>query len=182
MRLPAFLVAAALVACGGSGSGDPDGGSRVPCAAQSECGSDLRRVCEDGYCSAELADPYAQENFRNLVLSLSSQVRLRGPKAFRAWVFYQVRPDGSPVRCADLGPSGALPDPSGFNQTATAVEQQIRTSGDAITTGIFVNGVGRVVAIEVFDAAFNDSPTRIGFGCLESTPAEGTLGVEIKAS
>ena len=179
MRRLLAMGALALAACGPTTDG-PDGGDpAIPCATQTDCSSERRKVCEDGFCSAQLADN--SDHFRDLSLDLATGVKLQGPQALRVFVVYPVTPNGDTVLCDEIASYEELNDPARFNLTASPLEIRILQPNDVIQTGIFVNGPGRVVYAEIYNAQLNDSPQRIGIGCVEDVPESGRIIVDVKA-
>lgn len=186
MRYLLTAAALALTAC--SIGPDEIEENLVPCGSQTECDTNRRKVCEDGYCSALLPDNSALgSNNESLYLrSLNidvQKVQLQGPQSLRAYVIYPVRPDGSSVLCADITSHAELDDGTLFNLTTSPLESRITNPSQVIQTNVFVNGPGRVLYVEIYNRPLNDSPDRIGVGCLEAgeIPETGKIGMTVKA-
>lgn len=182
-----FVVTAAVLAFSAcsTGPGDTDG-ERVPCVSQEECDTNLRKVCEDGYCSALLPENTAlgpnNESLYLRSLNIDVQkVQLQGPQSLRAYVIYPVAPDGRSVVCADIGSYEDLKDASRFNLTTSPLESRISNPNQVIQTSVFVNGPGRLLYVEIYNRPLNDSPDRIGVGCIESGKIKesGTIGLVV---
>lgn len=184
MRYLLTAAALALSACS-TGPGDVDG-ERVPCVSQSECDPNRRKVCEDGYCSALLPENTELDGdnkslyMRNLSIS-AWNIRFQKRESLRAYVIYPVTPDGRTVRCSDIASYEELNDPSRYNLTVAPVETRIQNPGHAFQTLVFVNGPGRILYVEIYNAPLYDSPDRVGVGCLEAgeIPESGVIGMEI---
>lgn len=176
------LVLALFAAACGTTSGTPDGGTddREACTTQSECSASLNRVCEDGYCSAELTQPTFVDTFLSI-----RPILLRQPKSFRAWVLYQVGPDGSPVRCDGLDAT-KLDDGSHYNRTARLHVNFTGAASDVMQTALPIDGDGRVVYVEVYserviDGQPGEEGPAVGTGCVENVQTTAKLTVDVKA-
>jgi hypothetical protein len=161
----AVLLAATVLACGATTT--PDG--RSPCTAQTTCSLETTKVCEAGFCSPPLPANTAE----TLRLDVSTIV-FSEPHSFRVAVVYPITPDGKTVKCDGIPSMQALKDPAKFNLTATVSQSQM-PQGDAITYGVFINGLGRVVYVEAYSETPSElngttTPTVVGVGCLEDAP------------
>lgn len=179
MQVTRPFVGAVVLSVLACGTVTPD--PRVPCTSQLTCDQEHRKVCEAGFCSPALPDVAA--HLENLSMSLPVSVRLANPVAMRAAVLYPITPDGRTVVCPgapganQVAISGMVPlnDAAKFNLTSSMLETPLRSVSDTVTTGIMVNGPGRVVYVEIYaepvtpgDPASGGAP--VGTGCVVDAP------------
>lgn len=182
-----FLLCASVLAfsaCGGAHSGDPDDDGRN-CSAQTDCDDAWRKVCEDGYCSGMLpanTEMGTDEKFvyqSKLIIALDRKIKYRKGMSFRAAVAYPVTPAGATVDCATIESYEVLSDPSKYNLTNRPQEEDIK--GEVTRTLVYLNGPGRVLYVELYDAPLSENPNVVGVACLEDpVPTEdGKIGMTV---
>jgi hypothetical protein len=163
------VLALLFVACApGPTDGADGGGERVPCVSQTECDAENRRVCASGFCS----DPLPTNELQTLYMRLRGSALFGDRASMRIFILYPVTPNGTVVTCANLVDKvsvAELLDPTRFNLTTPADARQAPASGDTIVAGIVMNGVGRVIYVEIYPQGGGQG-TPTGVGCKENIP------------
>lgn len=180
MRMPVCRFAATfavlvLTASCSSAAGPSD--SPVPCDTQATCGDDYRKVCENGFCGAELPEAVST-TVRPIELSIPTAVRLKELKSMRVAVVYPTTPDQKKVVCPGGTPAAgeveipsvaALFDRAKFNLTWEIMGLHITPSTTG--TGVSINGPGRLIFVELYEDAVTEGVADsggapVGRGCV----------------
>jgi len=169
------LLLLVLGACGTSGSGSPS----TPCTSRLDCpgGTDFGAACEGGYCSA----PFAPGYLATLTMGVrSTTLRLQGIRSLRIFAIHPTTPGGATLKCPAPGTLADLNDPVKTNLSASVTERNYALTGgaDTIQTGVFLNGPGRLVYVEVYRNDLNlqapgEEGPAIGTGCVEQVEYAG---------
>lgn len=158
----------AVASCGTPPKAGPDGGASDACTSQIACDAELRRVCEAGWCSAQLP----ANELQTLYMSLRGAALFGERVSMRIFVLYPITPAGQVVTCDGLVDKVAvadLLDPRKYNLTTPADVRPAPGNGDTIVASIVNNGAGRVIYAEIYPQSGGEG-TPTGVGCVADVP------------